>query len=95
MADFDAALVQQVLHIPKRKREPDVGHDRQADGLRTGFEVAKWGAFCHSTTAGNRPARFKTVSSDSAADAICPPYAHETPALPRRPCSTIRSHSEG
>lgn len=26
---------------------------------------------------------------------ICPPYTRETPALPRRPCSTFRPHSEG
>jgi hypothetical protein len=39
----------------------------QADDLRAGLEVAKWGAFCHSTTVGRRPTRFKTVCSDSAA----------------------------
>ena len=34
MADFDAALMQQIFHTPNRKREPDVHHDREADDLR-------------------------------------------------------------
>jgi hypothetical protein len=42
----------------------------QADDLRAGLEVAKWGAFRHSTTLGRRPRRFKTVCSDSAAQPV-------------------------
>ena len=33
MADVDAALVQQVLDIAKRKGKANVHHDRQADDL--------------------------------------------------------------
>src|SRR6056297_1950152 len=31
VADLDAALVQQILDVPEREREPDVHHYRQAD----------------------------------------------------------------
>ena len=40
MADIDAAFVQQIFHISKRKRKPDVHHHRQADDLRARLEVA-------------------------------------------------------
>jgi hypothetical protein len=59
MTDIDAALVQQILDIPEREREPDVQHHRQADHLGRRFEIAKRGAFCHSGTLFGRPARFK------------------------------------
>ena len=42
MTDIDAALVQQIFNIPKRKREPDVQHYRQADNLTARFKIAKW-----------------------------------------------------
>ena len=38
----------------------------ETDDLRTGFKVAKWGAFCHPLRLGNHPARLKLVSSDRA-----------------------------
>ena len=41
MADVDAALVEQILHVPKRQWEPDVYHYRQADDLRRSLEIAK------------------------------------------------------
>ncbi len=47
MAHVDAALVQQILDVPKGEREPDVEHHRQADDLRARLEVAEWAAFCH------------------------------------------------
>jgi hypothetical protein len=64
VADVDAALVQQVLDIAERKGKANVHHDRQADDLRAGLEVAKWRAFCHSTRLGRRPASLKPVLSD-------------------------------
>ena len=66
MADVDAAFVQKILHVTKRKRKPDVHHHRQADHLRAGFEVAKWAAFCHPQMLRNRPTLFKSASSNSA-----------------------------
>ena len=66
MADIDAALVQQIFYVPKGQREPDIHHYRQADDLRAGFEIAKWGAFCHPVRLRNHPARLKPVLSDSA-----------------------------
>ena len=40
--DIDAAFVQEIFHISKGQRERDVQHHRQADDLRTGFEITKW-----------------------------------------------------
>ena len=45
VADLDASLVREILHISKRQREPDVEHHRQANDLRAGLEIAKRGAF--------------------------------------------------
>ncbi|MCV2891318.1 hypothetical protein OE747_23620 [Ruegeria sp. XHP0148] len=65
MAHINAALVQKVFHVPQRQREPDVQHDRQADDLWAGLEIAKRGSFCHGWTLQNRPARLKPVCFDS------------------------------
>jgi hypothetical protein len=64
MANVDAALVQQVLDIPKRKREPDVHHHRQADDRGGCLEVTKGAAFCHPAKVDGCPARLNQVSSD-------------------------------
>ena len=66
MADVDAAFVQKIFDIPKRKRKPDVHHHRHADHLRAGFEVAKWAAFCHPPKLRGCPARLNQFYSDSA-----------------------------
>jgi hypothetical protein len=50
MANIDAALVQQILDIPKGQRETNVEHHRQADNLAARFEVAKWIRFGHLQT---------------------------------------------
>lgn len=39
MADFDAALMQQILYVPKRQREANVYHDRQLDYFAARPEV--------------------------------------------------------
>ena len=41
MADINTALVKQVFDIPKRQREANIEHHRQADDLRTCIEVTK------------------------------------------------------
>ena len=38
VADVFPTLVKKILHIPERKREPDVQHHRQADDLRLSLE---------------------------------------------------------
>ncbi len=62
---LDAALVQQILHIPQGQREVDVKHDREADDLWARLEVSERGAFGHPGTLARRPGRLKTVSSDN------------------------------
>jgi len=64
MADLDAALMQQVLHIWKRQRKSAVQHHGQSYDLGARLEVAKGAAFCHSTKLRNHPARLNPVSSD-------------------------------
>jgi hypothetical protein len=46
VADVDAALVEQILHVAERKREPNVHRHRQADDLRASLELAERAAFC-------------------------------------------------
>jgi hypothetical protein len=58
MADVDAAFVQQILHIAKRKRETNVHHHGQAYDTRARLEVTKGGTFCHPAMLIARPARF-------------------------------------
>ena len=41
MEDVDAPLVQKILDVPQREREPNVHHHGQADDLGTGLEIAK------------------------------------------------------
>jgi len=38
VANINAAFVQKILHVPKRKRKPDVHHYREADHLRAGLK---------------------------------------------------------
>ena len=64
MTDFDPALMQQILHFPERKREPDLQHHRKADDVGTGLEIPKWAVFCHTEKPNRRPALHNRVSSD-------------------------------
>ncbi len=66
MVDINAALVEQVLDIAKRKQEPDVKHHGQADDFRAGFELPKWVGFSHPANLKRRQARLKSVSFDTA-----------------------------
>ena len=47
MADVDAALVQKVLDVSQRQREPDIHHHSQADDFGRGLEVTERGALGH------------------------------------------------
>ena len=64
MADVDAPLVQQILDVPERQREPDIQHHRQADDLGAGFEVLEWRAFGHGQRLRKPPACLNPSSSD-------------------------------
>ena len=66
MADVDAALVQQILDIPEREREPNIHHYRQADDLGARLELTKRAWCVHPRTL--RPAghKLKRVFSDTA-----------------------------
>ena len=66
VANVDAALVQQVFDISKRKWKSDVHHYRQANDLGRRFEISKWAWFGHGQTLCDRPARLKQFSSDRA-----------------------------
>ena len=57
VAKIDAALMKQILHVPKRQRKPDVQHHCQADDLGARLEVLERGTFGHDRTlAGPCPA---------------------------------------
>ncbi len=64
MANVDASLVQQIFDIPKRERETDVQHNRQADDLWAGFKVFERRGSGHGQKLRNHPARLKQSSSD-------------------------------
>ena len=66
VADLHASFVEQVLHIPKRQREPDIHHHRQAYDRRAGAEVAKWAALGHIGSLARSPARLKPHRPDRA-----------------------------
>jgi hypothetical protein len=67
MADLDAALMQQVLDVPQREREPDVHHDRQADDLGRRLEVLEGAGFAHLGTLLSPLPRRKQSSPDKTA----------------------------
>ncbi|WP_245306361.1 hypothetical protein [Roseovarius aestuariivivens] len=64
MADIDAALMQQILDIPQREREPDIHHNRQADDLSAGFEILERITFCHAGRVRRAVSRLKPSCSD-------------------------------
>jgi hypothetical protein len=66
VADFDPTFVQKIFDISQLQRKSHVHHNRQADDLWARFEVPEWRVFLHHSRLGNRPARLKKVSSDSA-----------------------------
>src|SRR6056297_1444010 len=64
VTDLDTTLVQQILNVPERQREPDVHHDRQADDLGRRLEVLEGVAFGHLGTLAGAMPRLKPSSSD-------------------------------
>ena len=64
MAYIYTPFMKKVLHITERKRKSNIQHDCKSDDFRAGFEVAKWGTFCHSRKLQISPTRFKQVLAD-------------------------------
>ena len=73
IADVDAAFVQQILHVPKRKRKPNIHHDGQTDDLGARLKVAKGAAFCHPTKLISRPAASTSFLLTVPQNPIMPP----------------------
>jgi|TARA_B100001063_G_C16698828_1_gene521376 hypothetical protein len=42
MGDVDAALVQQILHIPQGQRKAHMHHHREANDLKRSLEIIEW-----------------------------------------------------
>lgn len=66
MTDINAAFVQKILNIAKRKLKPNIHHDGQTDDLGARFQVAKRAAFCYPKTLNARSTRLNKFSSYSA-----------------------------
>jgi hypothetical protein len=64
MTNIDATLMQQIFHVAKGQRKPDIQHYRQANYLRRGFEIAKWIRLGHIQTLQIHPARLKRFCSN-------------------------------
>ena len=71
VAHPDAAIVQEVLHVPEREREADIQHHRQADYFGRGPEVLKRAALGLSVRLGRPPAPLKPSSSDTTRPPSC------------------------
>ncbi len=61
MRDVDAALVQQVLDVPERKRVAHIHHDRQADDLGARFEIPKNAGVAHPVRLAALPVSGKPI----------------------------------
>jgi len=75
VTDIDAALVQQILDIPKRQREPNVQHHCQADDFRAALKALEWLRFGHAETLRGGPARLNHNLSDKTTGWIASPQS--------------------
>ena len=66
MADVNAPLMQQILHVAEQQWKTDVHHHRQPNDLGRGFEVSEVAAFYHAMMLCGGPAILKPFCSDSA-----------------------------
>ncbi len=76
MRDVDAALMQQVFHIPQPKRVRDVHHHHQADDLGARLEVAEKARIAHARKAAALHSIGKPISSDWAPQSSFPASAN-------------------
>ena len=72
VAYLDAALVQQILDIPEREREPNIHYYRQADDLGARLEVAKraWCVHPRTLRPGTRSSEFPLTRPSEAFVAV-------------------------
>ena len=61
MGDVDAALMQQVFHIPQRQRVAHLHHHREADDLGARLEIAKNARAAHHRKAIGGPSKRKPI----------------------------------
>src|SRR6056297_446378 len=88
VADLDTALMQKILDVPKREREPDVHHHRQTDDLAARLEVLEWVRFGHAETLASALPRLKPSLSDKTLrvhDQASEARDRQAPARPLRP----------
>jgi hypothetical protein len=71
VADIDAALVENVFHISKRKREPDIYQHAKLDDFGRDFEVANR-VLAHLQRLNAPPCRLKAVCADNAFGPLVP-----------------------
>ena len=73
MADIDAALVQQVRHIPQRQRKANIQQDCEADDFGTAVKALEWVCFSREDRLRNRPALLNSNPSDKT---VRRPHSH-------------------
>ncbi len=66
MADLDATLMQEALHVAKRQRETNVERHCQVDDVWARLEVAERWVLSHKVMLAESPDRLKVSSSDNA-----------------------------
>jgi hypothetical protein len=86
VADVDAALVQQVLNIAKRKGKAKVHHHCQANDLWAVVKVLEGVFFHHKQKLRNRPARLNPICADKTPWRTAP----ERGPFPKPSCQTDR-----
>ena len=67
VADIDLGRMQAILHIARRRREPNILHYSELDDLRRHFETTEWVDFFHSGKRCHVHASLKISSSDTLA----------------------------
>lgn len=72
MANIDSAFVQQIFHITKRYRKPDIHHDGQANDIGGCFEVTEWILVFHPLRVERPNSRLKEFSSDISVSMVFP-----------------------
>ena len=58
--------MEQIFHVPKRQRKPNLQQDRQSNVLRVAVKVLEGVCFRHEQRLRDRPTRLKAIPSDTA-----------------------------
>ncbi len=65
VANIDAAFIQQILYLLKRKWKPNIHHNGQPDDLWARLEISEGAVFCYPAALSVRTARLNKFSSDN------------------------------